>query len=612
MLLSFAYFLAFHVFQVFAADTNSTSHPSETSTAFHLKLNNIDSQCSSWTYFDNPGTYDSHKILCSQSGPLLKYSYCATYNVNTKVLSLIKCPYFQPNVYNITTTDYILLPRNLSQLNKYMCDPLNRKGLVCSECADGFGPSVTSIGYRCVNCTDAWYGVPLFLILNFAPITVLYLLILVFRISITSAPMPCFVMYAQLVAILIDSDNSRTVTEIFLTDNRDFRPVMQIILTLYGMFNLDFYRYNVLQPHCVSSRFKFIHIALFGYIFAFYPTLLIFLTWICIELHGRNFRPLVWLWRPFHRCFVRLRRGWDTKSDIVDVFTTFFILSYYKIMYQTMLLTIKCIMTHINQFGGYYHTYQPLVDRSINYGSLYHLAFAVPALLIFMVFNVLPPLMLTCYPIKVFRSCLSKCHLNFVAMHTFIDKVHGCYRNGLDGGRDMRSFSGLYFFLRLLMWLPILISHLTNRYSNVYIDKWIFLGFFFCITSLSMTYIRPYNKAYMNYLDALLLLNIALLSFVLSSRLPMLQIARILLSMPIALLFLVICSKKFYGVIKRTVRVHSLPSKLKYLCRCIEETPSIVEQNEPEIVDIAGEAQPLIQPTSTIISYGADDNEATE
>ena len=25
-----------------------------------------------------------------------------------------------------------------------MCGPLNRKGLVCSECANGFGPSVTS------------------------------------------------------------------------------------------------------------------------------------------------------------------------------------------------------------------------------------------------------------------------------------------------------------------------------------------------------------------------------------------------------------------------------------------------------------------------------------
>ena len=191
-----------------------------------------------------------------------------------------------------------------------MCSPLNRKSLVCSEYADGFGPSVTSFGYKCVSCTDAWYGMPLFLLLNFAPITVLYLLILVFQTSITSAPMPCFVMYAEIVAKLIDSDKSIWIMEIFLTDNCDIRSDMQITLTLYGIFNLDFYHFNIpLQPYCVSSKLKFIHIAMFGYIIAFYPILLICLTWVCIELHGHNFRPLVWLWRPFHRCFVRLQRG---------------------------------------------------------------------------------------------------------------------------------------------------------------------------------------------------------------------------------------------------------------------------------------------------------------
>ena len=74
-----------------------------------------------------------------------------------------------------------------------------------------------------------------------------------------------------------------------------------------------------------------------------------------------------------------------------------------------------------------------------------------------------------------------------------------------------------------------------------------------------------------------------------------------------------ICSKKFYGAIKHTVnhKVCSLPSK--YLCRCFEETLSTTELNEPGISDMVGEAEPLIQPTSTVISYhGADDIKATE
>ena len=97
-------------------------------------------------------------------------------------------------------------------------------------------------------------------------------------------------------------------------------------------------------------------------------------------------------------------------------------------------------MTNTNHFGEHTHTYLSLVNHSIGYGSTCHLAFTIPALL---VFNILPPILLTCYPFKAFRSCLSKFHLNFVAVHIFIDRFHSGYWNGLDGGRDMRSLSGL-------------------------------------------------------------------------------------------------------------------------------------------------------------------------
>ena len=237
-------------------------------------------------------------------------------------------------------------------------------------------------------------------------------------------------------------------------------------------------------------------------------------------------------------------------------------------MYQTSLLILYRVTKNINQFGGYFHTHQPLVDQSIKYGSLCHLTITIPALLLFLLFNILPPIVLTCYPFKAFRSCLSKCHLNFVAVNIFIDRVHSCYRNGLDGGRDMRSLSGLYFFVRLMFWFPLQLTHLLNNYSNIYTNKWFISGIFLCILSLSTAFIRPYTKAHMTYLDALLLLNIAIQCFVFSAGWHMLLIARILLSVLIALLCLVICLKMFYGAIKHTVKVCSLPSKLKYLCRC--------------------------------------------
>ena len=95
------------------------------------------------------------------------------------------------------------------------------------------------------------------------------------------------------------------------------------------------------------------------YFMAFYPILLIFLTWLWVELHDRNFRPLVLAWRPFHQCFVKLRREWNTKNDLIDVFITFFILSYNKFatLAVLMLFTNERVL-NIKVSGSSYEAYE--------------------------------------------------------------------------------------------------------------------------------------------------------------------------------------------------------------------------------------------------------------
>ena len=63
----------------------------------------------------------------------------------------------------------------LTKLNDSICGPMNHKGVVCSQCMDGYGPLITSIGYKCVRCPDAWYRVPLFLLIELLPVTLLYI-----------------------------------------------------------------------------------------------------------------------------------------------------------------------------------------------------------------------------------------------------------------------------------------------------------------------------------------------------------------------------------------------------------------------------------------------------
>ena len=542
--------------------------------------------------------YNCIEIVCSQNGPTLHYSYCVTYSEDTNLLSMSTCRYFVSKGYNITTAQSVLLPRNLSQLNNYMCGPLNRKGLVCSECADGFGPSVTSFKYKCVNCADAWYRVPLFLFLEFAPMTVLYLIVLVFRVSVTSPPIPCFIMYAQFVIIAFDSNSFLS----FL-DSGDITIDLKILLTFYGLFNLDFSRYGLLPPLCVSNKLKPIHSFFLGYISACYPIILICLTWVCVDLHDRNFRPLVWLWRPFHRCFVRLRRGWDTKSDVIDVFITFFFLTYTKIIYQTLLLLDNQIVKQVSESGTYSFTYHPVIDLSLKYGDTYHLLFVIPTTVISVLFYFPPPLLLSLYPVKTFRLFLSKCGLNFIAVHIFIDKVHRCYRNGLDGGRDMRGFSGFYFFLRGAVYLTSL-SRAIHVY--IYINDWFTLGTIFFLAALTVATAQPYCKAYMNFWDIAILSHLALTCYSLCSGVRALLLARILLSVPITVFILVTLLRKCCVMSKVYGKVLN---KQILCCSCFRsKSASLTAEacQDSIIVDTPAVSQPLIQPTSTVISYGTN------
>ena len=119
--------------------------------------------------------------------PIVNFSFKVWLREEGEGVFIGLCPYFQVKGHNVTDYGYIKLPDCISELNDYMCGPMNRKGLLCKECIDHFGPSLTSVGYHCSNCTDAWYGVPLYLFLEFVPITLFYLAILTFRICLTCA-----------------------------------------------------------------------------------------------------------------------------------------------------------------------------------------------------------------------------------------------------------------------------------------------------------------------------------------------------------------------------------------------------------------------------------------
>ena len=276
--------------------------------------------------------YHPH-IICDGNDSFVDAYYILTFDSKRNVVTATESKsyrfYFGTNV----TNEHRLLPRSKYELNNFMCGPLNRRGYMCTDCIDGFGPSMSMAEHpnNCFRCTDNYwhaYGVTLYLVIMLVPVTLFYLIILVFQISFTSAPMPCFIMYSQLISIVFTQPWGKyyeQVTRIMFTEAGDLKAVIKLISVSYGLFNLDFISHAV-PPFCISMNLRLYHRVILGYISAVYPTLLIVMTWVCVEVHDHNFRVIVCLWRPFHRCFVRLRRRWDIKNDLIVVFANFFLL----------------------------------------------------------------------------------------------------------------------------------------------------------------------------------------------------------------------------------------------------------------------------------------------
>ncbi len=496
-------------------------------------------------------------VKCTDQAVLLNFGYCATERDGDIYIAV--CHYFQLEGHNMTEPGYIRLPDNISELNDYMCGAMNRKGLLCKACIDGFGPSVTSLGYKCSNCTDAWYGIPLYLAVELIPITLFYLIILIFKVNLISSPVILFVLWSQMVMYELIFPRAGKIRMILSQVMHSNGPLLRSLFFFCGIWSLDFI-HSIVPPFCISSKLQLRHVEFLGYVPVIYLLLLILLTWICIELHGRNFKLLVVVWRPFHRCFVKLQRGWDKTSSMVDVFASFFLLSNSTLVYQVVTI-FRCNILHYNiEFDGRVIHGKKFVQMFLPYIDCSHRPYPVLifSILLLLIFDIIPILLLILYPFKPFRICLSKCKMDRLFVTIFVEKFHGCYRDGLEGGRDMRSFSGLYYAMMISFF-----CYSPFEIKKLHISRQLYNALIFLSFSLVIIIVRPYKHKHMNILDTLLLAYAAVINMLLSRNSfadEGTQISIILFIPSIAFGLLIVY--KAYNNLK-----NSLFKKCKYYCK---------------------------------------------
>ena len=441
---------------------------------------------------------DRSFLLCNNKNwtASLLNGFCMTFSLihNTNQTVYGRCVFSNSPIKN-NTLKYIPLPQRESDLDVDFCGKFKRTGLLCGKCLKNYSIDVFSTTYSCHRCSSSVASWITFICVGVIPPLVLFLAILLLHISFTGGSMNGYIFFCQVVTL---SQEVMVVVTLNKVKWGKVGPlILDIIVDLYSVWSLDNYRifHSVTghRPLCLGENLQVIQVLTLHYISALYPFLLIVIAYAVIELHARNCRVLVWLWKP--SCFLctRFRRSWKPQASLVDAFAAFIILSYVKLVRMSLLLltytdviSIGDGMERVKRVNNY--------DPTVEYLSREHVPYVLLGSFFLLIFGILPPLLLLFYQFKVVQRCLTRCRMNRLGLKTFMDAFQGCYKDGRNGGPDLRYFAGLYLIFRVVIFV---LFNLQNEHIITY-----FTLVVTCVIIITLiAWVHPYKVRFYNQLD---------------------------------------------------------------------------------------------------------------
>lgn len=430
----------------------------------------------------------------STAQSLVQLGYCMTFDNSTNETLLLSCPYNTGYSHNLHRL-YVTMNTTVSNLNQFTCGPLKRADIYCQKCTNDSGPSPFTLDLSCFSCTSSYHGWLLYLLFELFPLTIFLVLVTILKIKPANGYLNSFILLSQVIVALL-TFNSETP---FLYSLGRWSIISEVLVktlqTVYGFWNLDFFR-HVIPGFCVSPALNNLDVVALQLLSVFYPMSIILTAWLIIHLYERNFRPFVWAWRPFRRGLSHFSVTNNPKKAVVNLFTTFLLFSYSKLVFVASHLVTKVQVESMNPLNGKISlkTRILFLEPAISYFSPQHGRYVALSFFLFFVFILPPPLILLLYPTKWFQKFLNKFCQKSRTIRMFAHACHGCFKNGLNDTRDCRHFAGAYLLLRLA--LPLCKSSFT---SLVY--AWLMVSVCFGIATILIAVCRPYKNPYLSALD---------------------------------------------------------------------------------------------------------------
>ena len=448
--------------------------------------------CPTWFYYSNTtqrcecGPEIIYGIECDQQTATVQIGngFCATYSGNDDLFFLCVCPL----TYQFNRTNRLLseLPTDPDQLNDMMCGPYNRKGLCCARCLSGYGPGVYTLDRKCSNCSkmSIFSAICLYVLVDLIPITVLFVLVITFRLNLTSGPFLGYVLFCQGLFFMVEFDLVLWYDGINLQSSTLFKSVVNVLYMMVDCWNLSLLK-PVIPPFCISQKLTGIHIHFLNTASAFYLVFLAVFLLVVIDLHARS-NKVHTLLKPFTIVLKKAKMKNISSDSVIRAFATFLQLSSTR---QLMLFNDLLETSSITSNKPNYTVAVKTVlynDATIEYHSHKHIILLAVSLVQCILFVFLPSFLLFIYPTRAYRSISQYMgNRKKLAITTFVETLNHIYKDGLNSTRDYRWLAG--FSLLGIPFVALCFNTLDLKKYNWFL----FCFHYFSFLAIVVSFTRP-------------------------------------------------------------------------------------------------------------------------
>ena len=385
-------------------------------------------------------------------------------------------------------------------VSEFLCGGTNREGILCGSCKPGFGIAVNSNDFKCVPCAEnqAAYSWIFYLLTEFFLLTIFCLVIFVFGITVTWGPLNAYIYYSQVLPNAVSVDADGTIPYASITNS--YNGLKALYTIPYDVWNLNFLR-PIMPEYCLSQNINAIELLALGYLTALYPLLLLIICVGTVQAYSKGFKPVVYLLRPFQRCLIHIRKLGNFRQSVTGGIAAFIVISYTKFCSVSLYMLTPIPLYQANGSTAKMVFY---FNGNIAYTAEEGIGYILMAFIVLLTFVGIPPLLLIYPSVLRLTEKLTKRQLGRfyppAKLQVFLDEFHGCFKDGTaDNSIDSQWFAGLYFYLRIAMYI-------VYSYTPMWGIHFVAQLMVFIIAAALFVLFRPYRKDWINTLDIMIFL----------------------------------------------------------------------------------------------------------